>query len=69
MRWVSRVRLAAPSDYAEAQGFEVERGMLADLIALRGNTLEDVTVLEDVPFVMIDGRVVKSAETEGGSPE
>jgi len=38
----------------------IEPGRLADLIAVRGNPLEDVTVLEDVPFVMIGGRVVKS---------
>jgi imidazolonepropionase-like amidohydrolase len=38
----------------------IEPGTLADLIAVRGNPLEDVTVLEDVPFVMIGGRVVKS---------
>jgi imidazolonepropionase-like amidohydrolase len=47
----------------------IEPGMLADLIAVRGNPLEDVTVLEDVPFVMIGGRVVKSPGTERGSAE
>ena len=44
----------------------IEPGSLADLIAVRGNPLEDVTVLEDVPFVMIGGRVVKSPGAEAG---
>jgi imidazolonepropionase-like amidohydrolase len=35
-------------------------GKLADLIAVRGNPLEDVRVLEQVPWVMKDGVVVKS---------
>ena len=37
----------------------IEEGKLADLIAVEGNPLEDVTVLEDVRFVMIDGRVAR----------
>jgi len=37
----------------------IEPGMLADLIAVRGDPLEDVSVLEDVQFVMFGGRVVK----------
>ena len=47
----------------------IKPGMLADLIAVRGNPLEDVTVMEDVPFVMIAGRVVESPGTEGGPVE
>jgi imidazolonepropionase-like amidohydrolase len=35
-------------------------GKLADLIAVRGNPLEDVRVLEQVLWVMKDGVVVKS---------
>jgi imidazolonepropionase-like amidohydrolase len=35
-------------------------GRLADLIAVRGNPLEDVRVLEQVPWVMKGGVVVKS---------
>jgi imidazolonepropionase-like amidohydrolase len=34
-------------------------GRYADLIAVDGDPLDDVTVLEDVPFVMKGGRVVK----------
>jgi imidazolonepropionase-like amidohydrolase len=39
----------------------IEPGMLADLVAVKGDPLEDVTILEDVRFVMIGGRVVKSS--------
>jgi imidazolonepropionase-like amidohydrolase len=42
-------------------------GKLADLIAVRGNPLEDVRVLEQVPWVMKGGEVVKGAgKQEGG---
>lgn len=37
----------------------LEAGKLADVIAVAGNPLEDVRVLERVRFVMKDGRVVK----------
>jgi len=37
----------------------IETGRLADLIAVRGNPLDDITVLEDVKFVMHGGKVVK----------
>jgi len=38
----------------------IEAGKLADVIAVRGNPLEDISVLEDVVFVMIGGKVVKT---------
>jgi imidazolonepropionase-like amidohydrolase len=38
----------------------IAAGKLADLIAVRGNPLEDVRVLEQVPWVMKGGVVVKS---------
>jgi imidazolonepropionase-like amidohydrolase len=42
-------------------------GKLADLIAVRGNPLEDVRVLEQVPWVMKGGEVVKgSGKQESG---
>jgi imidazolonepropionase-like amidohydrolase len=38
---------------------EIAAGMLADLVAVPGNPLEDVTVLERVSFVMHGGRRVR----------
>lgn len=38
---------------------KIEQGKLADIIAVAGNPLEDITVLEDVKFVMHGGRIVK----------
>lgn len=38
----------------------VEPGKWADIIAVRGNPLEDVTLLENVQFVMKGGKVYKS---------
>jgi imidazolonepropionase-like amidohydrolase len=37
----------------------IAAGMMADLIAVRGNPLENVDVLRDVRFVLKDGRVFK----------
>jgi imidazolonepropionase-like amidohydrolase len=37
----------------------IEPGKLADLIAVQGNPLEDISELERVTFVMLDGKVVK----------
>jgi imidazolonepropionase-like amidohydrolase len=38
----------------------LERGKLADIIAVAGNPLEDMAALEHVEFVMIGGDIVKS---------
>ena len=37
----------------------ISEGKLADIIAVSGNPLENITVLESVDFVMKDGNVVK----------
>jgi len=44
----------------------LEPGKRADLVAVAGDPLADVTVLKSVPFVMQDGRVVK--DTTSGTP-
>lgn len=36
----------------------IEEGLLADLVAVPGNPLEDISVTEDVTFVMLGGRVI-----------
>lgn len=38
----------------------LEAGKYADLIAVKGNPLDDVTILERIPFVMKGGQVVKN---------
>jgi len=35
-------------------------GKVADIIAVNGNPVEDITTLEEVDFVMKSGRVYKS---------
>ena len=37
----------------------IEKGKLADLIAVRGDPLADVRLLENVQFVMKEGRIYK----------
>jgi imidazolonepropionase-like amidohydrolase len=43
----------------------LEVGKLADIIAISGNPLEDIALLEQVSFVMLGGRVIKAP----GTPE
>ena len=42
----------------------IEEGQLADVIAVRGNPLENIRALEDVGFVMIDGEIVRQPGNE-----
>ncbi len=56
--------LAATRNAAEALGMSDELGAVrpgyyADIVAVRGNPLEDITLLQDVGFVMKDGVVYK----------
>jgi len=43
----------------ESQIGTIETGKFADIIAVPGNPLNDITVMEKVSFVMKDGVVVK----------
>ncbi len=43
----------------------VAEGLLADLIAVEGNPLEDITVMERVVFVMVGGEIVKRPHPAG----
>ena len=62
----ARAILSATGWAAELLGREkdvgtVQAGRYADLIAVPGDPLQDVRVLERVPLVMMDGAVVKDA--------
>ncbi len=55
---------SATTEAAKVLGMENEIGRLApgysaDIIAVAGNPLDDVTVLEDVGFVMVRGRIIE----------
>ncbi|MDT8341677.1 MAG: amidohydrolase family protein, partial [Longimicrobiales bacterium] len=45
---------------------EIRPGLLADLVAVPGDPLQDITVTEDVRFVMVGGRVVKHPPAGAG---
>ena len=63
---------AATKNAAELLGIEdeagtLEAGKLADIIAVKGNPLERIDILEDVRFVMKSGVVVKRPVEVGGA--
>jgi imidazolonepropionase-like amidohydrolase len=39
---------------------QIKQGMLADIIAVKGNPLDDIRLMEDVSFVMKGGNVIKN---------
>ena len=55
MGWSDRIGAIAP-------------GKLADIVAVRGNPLEDVTILQHVSFVMKDGAVYKDELSAATAP-
>lgn len=56
---------SATLDSAQALGTpdrgEVKVGLMADLVAVPGNPVEDITLLQSIPFVMKEGVVYKKA--------
>lgn len=50
---------ADPLDWKDRTG-SITKGKLADIIAVKGNPLHDVTILEHVKFVMNDNTVYKN---------
>jgi len=46
----------------------LEVGKLADIIAVSGNPLEDIALLEHVNFVMLGGRVIKAPDLPAPTP-
>ncbi len=55
---VSATSRAAESLYLSDRG-NIEAGLLADIIAVDGNPLDDITALQRVVFVMKDGEIYK----------
>ena len=64
---------SATTDAAELLGVDdrgqLQAGMLADIIAVRSNPLDDIRVMEDVVFVMQGGRVIRHFEAASGAVE
>ena len=55
---VEEATFVAESLYLSDRG-HLDAGLLADIIAVDGNPLEDVTALQRVVFVMKDGEIYK----------
>ena len=62
----ARALRSATIDAADLLGVsdrgEIKPGLLADIIAVKGNPLDDITEMERVVFVMKGGEVMKSAD-------
>jgi imidazolonepropionase-like amidohydrolase len=43
----------------EADLGSISTGKIADLLAIKGDVIDDISLLETVPFVMKDGVIVK----------
>ncbi len=43
---------------------EISAGAFADIVAVQGNPLQDISILEHVKFVMKDGKVYKNEFTK-----
>lgn len=61
---ISATSRAAESLNMNDQIGTIAPGMLADIIAVRGNPLENIEVMKDVPFVMKGGTIFKSLSEE-----
>ena len=57
--FASATTIAAEVLEMEGEIGRLAPGYSADIIAVDGNPLEDVAVLEDVDFVMVRGRVIE----------
>ena len=55
-----RVRLTGPIPLADEEFGTIAEGMEADIVAVAGNPLEDITAVRKVVFVMRAGHVYKS---------
>ncbi len=63
------IRTQTSRGESHALASEVEKGKFADVIAVSGNPLTDITEMERVKFVMKGGLVVRNdlnRETENG---